>query len=44
LPIGLQFIGRDEETVLRLGSAYERIELGPYRLALDRLTGRRSSM
>jgi aspartyl-tRNA(Asn)/glutamyl-tRNA(Gln) amidotransferase subunit A len=24
LPIGLQLIGRDEATVLRLGSAYER--------------------
>ena len=25
LPIGLQFIGRDEETVLRLGLAFERV-------------------
>jgi aspartyl-tRNA(Asn)/glutamyl-tRNA(Gln) amidotransferase subunit A len=25
LPIGLQLIGRDEATVLRLGSAYERV-------------------
>jgi Asp-tRNA(Asn)/Glu-tRNA(Gln) amidotransferase A subunit family amidase len=24
LPIGLQLIGRDEQTVLRLGAAYER--------------------
>jgi Asp-tRNA(Asn)/Glu-tRNA(Gln) amidotransferase A subunit family amidase len=24
LPIGLQLIGRDEETVLNLGAAYER--------------------
>jgi Asp-tRNA(Asn)/Glu-tRNA(Gln) amidotransferase A subunit family amidase len=25
LPIGLQLIGRNEETVLRLGCAYERV-------------------
>jgi aspartyl-tRNA(Asn)/glutamyl-tRNA(Gln) amidotransferase subunit A len=24
LPVGLQLIGRDEETVVRLGSAFER--------------------